>query len=129
LITPATIPYYDRQFDKIFWNKNTLNPYKAYIPILELAEEYYLEAKENFKKELSFLYYPQLKLSQPLPQNLFKKKDWEIEDYLDEVQSALIDEEISEDREIEEIWERYKRLQSEFYKEVERKRKDRGLSP
>jgi len=133
LITPATISYYDRQLDNFFWNKETLNPYKAYVPLLELAEEFYLEAAENYKRELKFLYSPQLVLSAPRPVGALRKKnEYELEELFDEMM-----EEVNKKRkkaeitseEDEEIWRRLRKINEELDREIRnRKNKGKGLN-
>ncbi len=115
----------DNQLSRFFWNKETLNPYKIYEPLLELAEEFYLEVKENFKKELEATYYPQLKLSPPQPVSTLKKKrEYELLDLFEEMENKIkTKREEKKGDDIEKIWKRYREIEEDFNKEI-----SRGLS-
>lgn len=133
LITPSTIMYYDTQLNKFFWNKETLNPFKQYRDLLDFAEDFFLETKEDYRKELTAIYYPQLQLSEPQPISaLKKKKEYELLELFEEMENSLNEkkEHNLEEQEQEKIWQRYRQIEQNITKEMEKNRKRfKGLSP
>ena len=131
LITPSTIMYYDTQLNKFFWNKETLNPFKQYRDLLDFAEDFFLETKEDYRKELTAIYYPQLQLSEPQPISaLKKKKEYELLEIFEEMENSLNKKKEPNLEEQEKIWQRYQQIEQNITKEMKKNRsKFKGLSP
>lgn len=133
LITPSTVLYYDNQLNKFFWNKETLNPFKQYRDLLDFAEDFFLESREDYKRELTAVYYPQLRLSEPKPISTLKnKKEYELLELFEEMEQTLYrrEEENINLEEQQKIWQRYRQIETAFSKEIEKQKgKFKGLSP